>query len=259
MMPYCRHGGSDSGRFDPERGGKAVQFHLKSIVTCFSMVMLLAAAGCGGGGEDSPATPAAIGGPDGGKATTAADSSPSFPQPAGRPTTDPLHPVVEIETSLGNITVQLDAERAPLTVDNFLSYVDSGHYQGTIFHQVIKDYPKVVLCGAFTQDLAEKKALTSVRNEADNGLKNQRATIAMARQADAIDSATCHFFLNLDDNEVLDHQDRTLEGYGYCVFGKVTDGMDVVDKIGGSEVRDTGEFEQIPVRTVMIKSIRRLR
>ncbi len=230
-----------------------MQFRLKSIVTCFLMVMLLAAAGCGGGKEDRPATQASIGGPDGAKPTPPAD------QTNPKPLADPLHPVVQIETLLGAVTVELDAEKAPLTVDNFLSYADSGHYDGTIFHQVIKEYPKVVLGGAFTPELTEKKTLTPIRSEADNGLKNQRATIAMARRADAIDSATCHFFLNLGDNNILDHQDRTLEGYGYCVFGKVIGGMDVVEKIGNSEVRDTGEFEQIPVQTVMIKSIRRIR
>jgi cyclophilin family peptidyl-prolyl cis-trans isomerase len=219
------------------------------------MVVLLGVTGCGGDAQDT-AGPAAIDGSDETKGRRAADSGGSGSDPSG---TDLLHPTVVIDTSLGSMTVRLDAEKAPLTVQNFRSYVDSGHYDQTIVHQVIKDYPKVVLGGAFTPEGSEKTARTPIYNEAHNGLKNRRGTIAMARQADAIHSATCYFFLNLTDNEVLDHQDRTLEGYGYCVFGEITEGIEVADKIGEVDVEDTEQFERIPVETVMIRSMRWLR
>jgi len=166
---------------------------------------------------------------------------------------------VVIDTSLGKITVRLEKEKASLTVDNFLAYVDSGHYDQTIFHQVIKDHPKIILGGAFTPELSEKKARTPIYNEARNGLKNRRGTIAMARQADAIDSVTCYFFINLTDNEMLDYKDETLEGYGYCVFGEITEGLDVADKIATVQVHDIDQFERIPVETVLIRSIRQIR
>ena len=219
------------------------------------MVVLPIVSGCGGDGDGAAAETAAIDGSAGRKGQPGTHAGGS----ASRTRADPLHPTVVIDTSLGSISVRLDAEKAPLTVGNFLSYVDSGHYGQTIFHQVIKDYPKVVLGGAFTQQMSEKKARTPIYNEARNGLKNRRGTIAMGRQADAIHSATCYFFLNLSDNEVLDHKDGTLEGYGYCVFGKVTQGLDVADKIAAVEVHDTEQFERIPVQTVLIRSIRRIR
>jgi cyclophilin family peptidyl-prolyl cis-trans isomerase len=218
-------------------------------------MVLAIAAGCGGG-EGAGAGPASIDRANSEKIPSATDPGTSA---SAHPDTDPLHPTVVIDTSLGSITVRLDAEKAPLTVDNFLSYVDSGHYDQTIFHQVIKDYPKVILGGAFTANLSEKKARTPIYNEAHNGLKNRRGTIAMARQPDAVHSATCYFFFNLTDNEVLDHKDRTLEGYGYCVFGQIIQGLDVADKIARVEVHDTDQFDRIPVETVMINSIRRVR
>ena len=220
------------------------------------MVVLPMVAGCGGDGDGAAAETAAIDGSAGRKGQPGTDADGS----ASRiPRTDPLHPTVVIDTSLGGITVRLDAGKAPQTVENFLTYVDSGHYDQTIFHQVIKDYPKVVLGGAFTQQMSEKKASTPIYNEARNGPKNRRGTIAMARQADAVHSATCYFFINLTDNEMLDYKDETPEGYGYCVFGTITQGLDVADKIAAVEVHDTEQFERIPVQTVMIRSIRRAR
>ncbi len=233
-----------------------MQFSVRRIVACLVMVVLPLAAGCGDDAEETTPGAAAIDGSQAGKARSSTDSGgPASKQPHA----EPLNPTVVIATSLGNITVELDREKAPLTVDNFLSYVDGRHYDQTIFHQVIKDYPKVVLGGAFTTELSEKKAHPPIYNEAHNGLKNLRGTIAMAREADAIHSATCYFFLNLTDNEVLDHKDRTLDGYGYCVFGKITDGIKVADKIAEVEVRDTEQFERIPVQTVTIRSARQLR
>jgi len=178
---------------------------------------------------------------------------------AGRPNQnyDPKHPTILIETSLGNIVVRLDAENAPLTVENFLSYVESKHYDQTIFHQVQKDY--VILGGSYTAEKLEKKTQTPVRNEAHNGLKNRRGSIAMARKPDAIDSATSQFFFNVNDNPQLDHISRTIQGYGYCVFGTVAEGIDVVDRISDVPVVDTKKFESIPAESVLIKSIRRVK
>ena len=219
-----------------------------------ALATLLIAPGCGSKDGTAEPTTAAINGPESGDAkTTAASSKPA--DSSAKP--DPLHPVVKIETSVGDITVKLDAENAPLTVENFLSYVERGHYDKTIFHQVLEDY--VIMGGTFTPDLVERESRTPIRNEAHNGLKNRRGTIAMARQVDAIDSATCQFFLNVADNPVLDHKDRTLEGYGYCTFGQIVEGLDVIDKISKTKVQDTDKFERIPVQTVLIKSIHRVR
>lgn len=225
--------------------------------------LLLATAGCGSSEQgNSDVKPAAINGSSEGAANTSSPSvdaanKPIAVQPA-ESIPDPLHPVVAIETSLGTITVALDGDKAPLTVANFLTYVENGDYDQTIFHQVFENY--VILGGMFTGDLVEKPTRPPVRNEAHNGLKNTRGTIAMARQADVIDSATSQFYLNVADNAMLDHMDQSgPDKYGYCVFGKVVEGMEVVDRIGSVEVKDTQDFERIPVQTVLIKSIRKIR
>jgi len=228
-----------------------VRCYCKSSLVCLSVFALLIAAGCGGDDEgDDPAASIKGGASSGSSSDVGSSSKPSAP-------VDPLRPVVLIDTSYGEITVRLDAKLAPLTVDNFLSYVKDGHYDQTIFHDVFKG--QGIVGGGYTEDRKEKKTLGTVRNEADNGLKNNRGTIAMARSPDAIDSATCQFFFNLADNPVLDHKDRNLGGYGYCVFGKVVDGLDVVDKIGKVEVHQVDPFDQFPVETVLIKSIRCIR
>jgi cyclophilin family peptidyl-prolyl cis-trans isomerase len=220
-------------------------------------ILWAAIAGCQRGGE---ATPASVNGPS-------ADKSPAQPQnepaaAANRASQDPLHPVVEIDTTLGKFTVRLDAEKAPLTVDNFLSYVDARHYDQTIFHQVSKEYPQIIIGGAYTPERIEKKAGVPIRNEAHNGLKNRRGTIAMARRPDNEDTATCHFFINLADNDVLNYKERTAQGYGYCVFGEVTsdEGLAVLDRIVQVPTRDDIKgFERLPVESVVIKSIRRIK
>ncbi len=172
-------------------------------------------------------------------------------------------PKVAIVTSLGTITVRLNPKKAVLTVQNFLQYVDDKHYDETIFHDVSKDY--AVLGGGYTKDMKQKKEQERIRNEAHNGLKNVRGTIAMVRKPDVIDSSTCQFMFNLADNDFLDHKDAsTAEGYGYCVFGKVVDGMDILDKIGAQPVKEVAvpdgpPFQRVPVETVMIRSIRRIR
>jgi cyclophilin family peptidyl-prolyl cis-trans isomerase len=167
-----------------------------------------------------------------------------------------LHPEVRVRTSAGEFAIKLDAERCPITVDSFLAYVDAGQYNGTIFHQVYSDF--IVLGGGFDSHLVERPAQTPIRNEAHNGLKNRKGTIAMARQADAIDSATCQFFINLADNPSLDYTGYDAEHYGYCAFGEVISGMDVIDRIGKGEVRNTSKFENVPVDPVIIETIRRV-
>jgi cyclophilin family peptidyl-prolyl cis-trans isomerase len=219
-------------------------------LAALGVLSLMLVLGCGSG-EQAHSTSS-------GDSTVAENSSLSAAkQPAAS-----APPRVLIRTSLGDIVVQLDPTRAPLTVDNFLSYVDSGHFDGTIFHQVVADY--VVLGGGYTSHLQEKPSRRPIRNEADNGLQNKRGTIGMARQPDAIDSSTSQFYFNLVDNQqYLDHRGRTPEEYGYCVFGEVVEGMDVVDKIAQVEVADRtvdGEmFEHVPKQAVMIKSARRLK
>jgi len=159
---------------------------------------------------------------------------------------------------MGKITIQLDAEKAPLTVANFLQYVQEGFYNGTIFHLVAKG--DVVVGGGYTPDLKEKPTnRPPVRNEAHRALKNTRGTIAMARRPDATDSATCQFFFNLADNPRLDFQDQTPENYGFCAFGRVIEGMDVLDKIGQVPVEDLSDFPCKPVQPVVIRSVQQIR
>ena len=162
--------------------------------------------------------------------------------------------LVVIETNYGDITVELDNEKAPLSVANFLAYTDSGHYADTIFHRVIKDF--MIQGGNFTAEMEPKKTGEEIRNEASNGLRNLRGTIAMARTG-VVDSATSQFFINLKDNDFLDHKDKSVRGYGYAVFGKVVEGMDVVDKIGASPTRTYRSFSDVPVAPVLIQQITR--
>ena len=171
---------------------------------------------------------------------------------------DPLHPVVQIDTSLGKITVQLDAEKAPLTTANFLQYAKEGFYNGTIFHLVARG--DIAVGGGYTPDLKEKPTTRPpVRNEAHRALKNTRGTIAMVRRPDATDSATCQFFFNLADNPRLDFQDQTPEKYGFCAFGQVIEGMDVLDKIGMAQVEDLPDFPLKPVQPIVIQSMQQIR
>ena len=165
--------------------------------------------------------------------------------------------MVLIKTSLGDIAVELDPAKAPLTVGNFLQYVRDGFYDQTIVHQVFKG--QAVLAGGYDKNMIAKPTHPAVRSEADNGLKNLRYTIAMNRQPDAIDSATSQFFINVADNPDLDYKGRKAEEYGYCVFGKVIEGMDVVDKINQVDVfdkRDPPPCEQTPRIPVIVESIR---
>jgi cyclophilin family peptidyl-prolyl cis-trans isomerase len=179
---------------------------------------------------------------------------------AGAASTEPAEaapPRVVLQTSKGPITIELDPEHAPLTVRNFLAYADGGHYDKTVFHQAIAGY--IVLGGGLTADLDEKPTRHPVRNEADNGLSNVRGAVAMARAADAIDSSASQFYINVADNKDLDYKGRSPADYGYCVFGRVVEGMDVVDEIAAEEVHDTADYECVPVKTVLIESVRRAR
>ncbi|MBP5182224.1 MAG: peptidyl-prolyl cis-trans isomerase [Lentisphaeria bacterium] len=156
---------------------------------------------------------------------------------------------VQLETVLGSITLELDEEKAPVTVANFLEYVKSGHFVNTIFHRVIPSF-MIQGCG-FTPDMVQKPANAPIRNEAGNGLSNRRGTIAMARTS-VVDSATCQFFINTVDNLFLDHTSDTPQGFGYCVFGKVIEGMDVVDKIEKCRTTRNGMHDDVPVDPVVI-------
>lgn len=160
-------------------------------------------------------------------------------------------PTVVISTSMGNITVKLNAEKAPLSTENFLKYVDKKQYDGTIFHRVISEF--MIQGGGFTADMKEKETMTPIQNEANNKLSNKRGTIAMARTSD-INSATAQFFINTVDNQRLDYKSDS--DYGYAVFGEVTEGMDVVDKIRQVRTIKKGAYEDVPAQTVTINSIR---
>ncbi len=163
--------------------------------------------------------------------------------------------MVLIRTSKGDIKVKLDAVKAPQTVANFLAYVDSGHYNGTIFHRVIKGF--MIQGGGFTRNMIQKPTKEPVRNEAANGLKNKRGTLAMAR-TQVVDSATSQFFINLVDNAFLDHREPTAAGFGYCVFGEVTEGLDIVDQIAGVATGTSGMHGDVPREPIEIIEIKRL-
>lgn len=192
---------------------------------------------------------------DGSSAATEA-KPPGAPLVIKEPTNE-YYPIITLKTSLGELTLKLNAKRAPRTVNNFLHYVRSGHYDQTIFHQVQEGY--VVLGGSYTADLTEKDCRYPIPNEADNGLKNVRGTIAMTRQPDEIDSATCQFFINLSDNPNLDHRGDSPEEFGFCVFGEVIKGMEVLDRISRVQVEASEPFEQLPVETVLLETARRVR
>jgi peptidyl-prolyl cis-trans isomerase B (cyclophilin B) len=159
-------------------------------------------------------------------------------------------PQVKLETSLGDIVIELNATRAPKTVENFLAYADSGFYDGTIFHRVIKTF--MIQCGGFTEDMQEKKTRPPIMNEASNGLSNLRGTVAMARRPDP-HSASSQFFINTVDNAGLDHKSKTDQGWGYCVFGKVIKGMETVDAIAGTPTTMRNGMGDVPGTPVIIK------
>jgi cyclophilin family peptidyl-prolyl cis-trans isomerase len=162
------------------------------------------------------------------------------------------NPMVLMSTSLGDIKLELDAAKAPVTVQNFLDYAKAGHYDGTIFHRVIANF--MIQGGGFTPDMQQKPTKAPIKNEADNGLKNTVGTIAMAR-TNVVDSATSQFFINCKDNGFLDHTAKNPAGYGYAVFGKVVEGLDVVKKIEAVATGNKGGHGDVPVEPVLIKSV----
>jgi cyclophilin family peptidyl-prolyl cis-trans isomerase len=162
------------------------------------------------------------------------------------------NPHVVMDTSMGAITIELNRAKAPITVDNFLKYTDDGFYNGTIFHRVMDNF--MIQGGGFEPGMTQKKTRKPIQNEAKNGLKNKRGTIAMARTPNP-HSASAQFFINVKDNAPLDYPSR--DGWGYCVFGKVTTGMDVVDKIKKVATTKKGPHANVPVEDVIIKSVKR--
>jgi len=162
------------------------------------------------------------------------------------------NPTVQLQTNLGQITIELDAEKAPISTENFLTYVNEGFFTQTVFHRVIPGF--MVQGGGFTVQMSQKKTNNPIKNEADNGLTNQRGTLAMAR-TQVVDSATSQFFINLADNDFLNHQEKTPNGYGYAVFGRVTEGMEVVDQIAQVKTGNFGHHQDVPKDPVMIQSV----
>lgn len=159
-------------------------------------------------------------------------------------------PAVKLETNYGDIIVRLDARKAPISTANFVQYVKSGFYDGTVFHRVIKNF--MVQGGGFTADMKQKETRAAIRNEADNGLKNKKYTIAMARTGEP-HSATAQFFINTKDNDFLDFKSQTPQGWGYAVFGKVIKGQEVVDKIAAVTTGKKGYYDDVPMENVIVK------
>lgn len=160
--------------------------------------------------------------------------------------------MVKMTTSLGSLTLELYPEAAPVTVSNFLEYVDSGFYEGTVFHRVIRNF--MIQGGGFDAKLSRKKTLDAIKNEAANGLKNDRGTIAMARTS-VPDSATSQFFINTVDNAFLNYKDDSPQGIGYCVFGKVVEGMDIVDAIQAVSTGIAQGMQDVPNEPVLIEKV----
>ena len=160
--------------------------------------------------------------------------------------------VVEMKTTYGAIKIELDNEKAPKTVENFLSYANAGFYDGTIFHRVIDNF--MIQGGGFDGDMQQKETAAAIENEADNGLKNDRGTIAMARTMDP-HSATAQFFINVKDNDFLNHSGKNMQGWGYAVFGRVIDGDDVLDKIRCVETGNRAGHQDVPKESIVIEAV----
>jgi peptidyl-prolyl cis-trans isomerase B (cyclophilin B) len=162
---------------------------------------------------------------------------------------------VELETNYGKIVLELDQKKAPVTVKNFLGYVEKGHYNGTIFHRVIDNF--MIQGGGFKKDMSQKKTDAPIKNEANNGLTNEVGTVAMAR-TNVVDSATAQFFINVKDNSFLNHKNESPSGYGYAVFGRVVEGMSIVNKIKGVRTKNVGGYQNVPETPIEIKSAKKL-
>ena len=169
----------------------------------------------------------------------------------GQPAT--ANPIVRFATSAGDFSAEIFADKAPTTAENFLSYVNDGFFDGLIFHRVIPRF--MIQGGGFDKEMKQKKSKAPIKNEATNGLKNKTGTLAMAR-TNVVDSATSQFFINVSDNDFLDHKNTSPDGYGYAVFGRVTDGMDVVHKIEKVRTGNRGLHQDVPVEPVVIHSVK---
>jgi cyclophilin family peptidyl-prolyl cis-trans isomerase len=163
------------------------------------------------------------------------------------------NPVVTLTTSMGDIRIELNADKAPITTQNFLDYANEGHYNGLIFHRVISGF--MIQGGGFDSAMSQKKTKSPIKNEAANGLKNVSGSIAMAR-TNVIDSATSQFFINVKDNDFLDHKNTSPDGYGYAVFGQVIEGMDVVRSIENVKTGNRGMHQDVPAQAVVIHSVK---
>lgn len=220
---------------------------LRSAGGIFLLSTLLLSAGCGKGDGEALATqkqaqPEVAGNPEVPNAT-----------PVASPSAGPVE--VCLKTSEGNIVIRLNPEKAPRTVENFLeNYALEGYYNETIFHHV--EPGKMIIGGGYTQDLAPRPMKIPVLNEADNGLSNRRGTIAMVRDADSAHSATCQFFINLGDNRELDYQSQsTDEGYGYCVFGEIVQGLEIADRIAEQPAAAQDTFANLPEKPVVVHEV----
>jgi len=160
--------------------------------------------------------------------------------------------MIVLHTSAGDISLELDFEKAPISAANFKQYAENGHYDGTIFHRVIDNF--MIQGGGFEPGMKQKETGAPIQNEADNGLSNDVGTIAMARTMEP-HSASAQFFINVNDNDFLNHSDKSPQGWGYAVFGKVTDGMDVVNSIKGCETGNVGGHGDVPLEDIIIESV----
>ncbi|MHB9148633.1 MAG: peptidylprolyl isomerase [Thermoleophilia bacterium] len=232
------HGG-DALADSMTMGDRKVRRRIVWAIVGLLATAIVAIAGCSSGSTDTT----------GGTAVGSVTTIPT----TGEVSVNSSDPRVELVTSMGTIVLELDAAAAPVTTENFKAYVEAGFFDGTIFHRVIPGF--MAQGGGFTPDMKQKTTNPPIKNEAENGLKNLRGTVAMARTG-VVDSATAQFFINLVDNSFLDHTANTPQGYGYAVFGKVVSGMDVVDAIAAVPTTTKGPFQDVPQTPVAIESAR---
>ncbi len=222
-----------------------------------SVLLIALAAGCGGGSEPETEADAPPPAPPGDSAEEAGlEVLEEDLDEGGSDIATDVYPVVEMRTNAGTFTLELYPDKAPKTVDNFLHYVRVGFYDGTIFHRVVPGF--VIQGGGFTAEMVEKDTEAPIENEADNGLVNLKGAICMARTPDP-QSATSQFFINTKDNPALDFRERSPQGWGYAVFGKVIEGIEIVEKIEGTPTADRGGYQDVPVDPVVIESARVVR